>query len=352
MRLYEQPPDALKVALARYTDLVDGAMRRMLDTYTAPPDFYGMMRYHLGWVDERLEPLAGARGKGLRAALLLLVNIALGGDEVTAAPLAAAIELLHNFSLVHDDIEDGSTTRRHRATLWSIWGAPVGINAGDGLFAIAHLALHQSPLCRAEPARFITILHHFEQAVLHLCEGQHRDMIFERTANVSVDDYLRMIAGKSAALIATAAWIGARAAPHAPEEAADAAGRFGRELGLAFQMQDDILGVWGDEAMTGKSATSDIASRKKTLPVLLAMAQSPPESRERLHALYAQPGDGGAGTEEILALLDRAGAHDLSRVYLRRHYDAAMDALEEIGVAAHDGDLLRQFARLFVDRST
>jgi len=194
--------DTLSAVLARYAALVDTQMRHVLAAYTEPHGFYGMMRYHLGWVDERLEPVAAARGKGLRAALLLLVNGALGGDEATALPLAAAVELLHNFSLVHDDVEDRGALRHHRPTLWALWGAPLSINAGDGLFALAHLALLDSPLCRAAPDRFIGILRQFEETTLRLCEGQHLDMTFESVNEVSVDEYLHMIAAKTAALLA------------------------------------------------------------------------------------------------------------------------------------------------------
>src|SRR5690348_2184995 len=124
-----QIQDNLSETLAHYTGMVDAEVRAVLHEYAAPHDFYGMMRYHLGFADERLEPVAGAHGKGLRGLLLLLVNKGLGGDATAAVPLAAAVELLHNFSLVHDDIEDSSTTRRHRPTMWSLWGVPVSINA-------------------------------------------------------------------------------------------------------------------------------------------------------------------------------------------------------------------------------
>jgi geranylgeranyl diphosphate synthase type I len=342
--------DSLSAVLARYAALVDTQMRHTLAAYTEPRGFYGMMRYHLGWVDERLEPVAAARGKGLRAALLLLVNGALGGDEATALPLAAAIELLHNFSLVHDDVEDRGALRHHRPTLWARWGAPLSINVGDGLFALAHLALLDSPLCRAAPERFIGIVRQFEETTLRLCEGQHLDMTFESRDEVSVAEYLHMIAAKTAALIAAAAWIGARAA-NATQQQVQAAHDFGRELGLAFQMQDDILGIWGDEALTGKSAASDIAARKKTLPVLLAMTCAERAARHRLRTLYAQRNGDEASLQAIMAALDGTRARDLTAEYLRRHWDAAMAALERIGLAPEAQDRLRAFARLFVDRS-
>ncbi|MCA1597651.1 MAG: polyprenyl synthetase family protein, partial [Chloroflexi bacterium] len=267
MRTTNKPPnvpadapadDMLTGLLARYNRAVRRALVDTIDAHDTSNPFYGIMRYHLGLADARLQPIDAPSGKGLRGALLMLTAAACGGAErdilPLAAPLGAAVEFLHSFSLVHDDIEDGSATRRHRATVWAIWGAPIGINAGDGLYALAHLALFRSPLRETNPTAFIDVMHTFETATLRLAEGQHRDMALqdERVANVSVEDYLGMIEGKTATLIGAAATIGARAAG-ADVHRVDAAARFGRELGMAFQMQDDILGIWGDERVTGKS---------------------------------------------------------------------------------------------------
>jgi geranylgeranyl diphosphate synthase type I len=345
MQHEQQGPD-LSAVLAHHAEAVGAEMRQTLDAYNAPRDYYDMMRYHLGWVDERFEPIDAARGKGLRAGLLLLTNELLGGAPADALPLAAAVELLHNFSLVHDDIEDGSVTRRHRATVWSIWGVGLGINLGDGLFEVAHLARYRSPLKETAPSTFIDILRRFELTTLAICEGQHSDMSFESRVEVSIDEYLRMVEGKTAALISGAAWIGARAAG-APPDVVEAAGEFGRRLGLAFQIQDDILGIWGDEAVTGKSATSDIATRKKTLPVLLAMEHGLPEPRQRLRTLYAQSSD---ATAEILAMLTASDARERALSYLNEQRDAAMGALQRLQLAPAAHDLLRQVAVLFIDR--
>jgi geranylgeranyl diphosphate synthase type I len=276
------------------------------------------------------------------------MNEACGGAEPEATPLAAAVELLHNFSLVHDDIEDGSDTRRHRPTAWSLWGAPLTINMGDGMHALAHLALHQSSLRRSAPARFVEITQGFAQAALRLCEGQHLDMSFEQAPQVTVEQYLCMIGGKSATLIAAAAWMGAYAAGTAIEQA-QYARRFGFELGMAFQMQDDILGIWGNEAVTGKSAVSDIASRKKTLPILLAMAD--PREGERLRALYSPAAD-AVETQEILAILDRTGAREQTAAFLRRHRDAGLEALRQMDLPTAMYEHLLSVARLFVDRAS
>ncbi len=378
-----QHTDTPASVLTHYSALVQAAMREALDDVAHPPtregadDFYGIMRYHLGWADETLRSggggsagsagSAGGSGKGLRGVLLMLVNDALGGDDARAAPLAAGIELLHNFSLVHDDIEDGGLTRRHRATVWSLWGAPRGINVGDGLYALAHLALFNSPLRHDAPERFVDIMEQFDRAALRVCEGQHLDMSFEEADTVSVDAYLNMIAGKSATLIAASTAIGARAAGASPAQVASAYD-FGRDLGMAFQMQDDILGIWGDEAVTGKSAVSDIASRKKTLPVLLALAHADPDDRARLHTLYAHrpdtatsaastagrephaPLDSMNSTRAIVDLLDRAGARDRAREYLRRYRDDALRALRALGLPATEEEHIGALARLFVER--
>ena len=345
-----QTQETLTAALARYTGIVDAEVRAVLDEHAPSHDFYGLLRYHMGFVDERLQPVVGTHGKGLRGLLLLLINEGMGGAAKAAVPLAAAVELLHNFSLVHDDIEDGSATRRHRPTMWSLWGVPLSINAGDGMFALAHTALLRSSLRQEAPYRLINILGQFEQTALRLCEGQHLDMTFERRATISVDEYLAMIAGKTAALIGAAASMGAYAAG-ADITAAGAAETFGRELGLAFQMQDDILGIWGDERVTGKSATSDIASRKKTLPVLLAMERAAPAARTRLAELYAQPGDDAGNTDEIMALLDATDAREAAVGYQQRYWSAAMAALQQIGLPAAAYERVRLFAESFIKRT-
>ncbi len=365
MRTTNQPPnvpadapadDMLTGLLARYNRAVRGALVGAIDAHDASNPFYGIIRYHLGLADARLQPIDAPSGKGLRGALLMLTAAAFDGAErdifPLAAPLGAAVELLHSFSLVHDDIEDGSATRRHRATVWSIWGAPIGINAGDGLYALAHLALLRSPLRETNPTAFIDVMHIFETAALRLAEGQHCDMALqdERVADVSVADYLRMIEGKTATLIGAAAALGARAAG-AGSHRVDAAERFGRELGMAFQMQDDILGIWGDEQVTGKSAVSDITSRKKTLPILLALTHGAPTDRARLAALYAQHGNGDGDTGEVLALLDRANARGLTRDYLRRYRDAALHALAATDLDDAALAPLRAFEQRFTERT-
>jgi len=231
--------------------------------------YHEMLTYHMGWTGEG----AGekARGKRLRPLLALLVNIAAGGEWQKALPAAAAIELLHNFSLLHDDIQDNSPTRRGRPTVWKIWGIPQAVNAGDGMFILANLSM--GDLTLHYPAK--TVLHGerlFQEACLTLTRGQFLDIDFEKRGALDTGDYWKMIAGKTATLLGFSTQIGALLS-EADESVQESYRDFGHYLGLAFQIQDDILGIWGDEALTGKSAASDLLEGKKSLPVLYGLEE-------------------------------------------------------------------------------
>lgn len=321
----------------------------------APPPseaagMYALLRYHMGWEDAQGRPEEAAQGKRVRPLLALMAALAAGGDPAAALPVAAAVELLHNFSLIHDDIEDNSPTRRHRPTLWTWAGVAQAINAGDALFALARLAL--LGLAEAiEPARVLRIQGVFDRTCLHLTEGQFLDIGFEKEAAVSVPAYLTMIAGKTAALLAASAQMGALAAG-ASEEMAAHFWQFGHELGLSFQVQDDLLGIWGDEAQTGKSAASDILTRKKTLPVLFALAQPGADAAALRHFYTASGPLTPADLPAILTLLARLGAREHAAAVAAQHAQAAQAAL-----AAIEGDppglhLLRDLALTLLGRHT
>jgi geranylgeranyl diphosphate synthase type I len=293
-------------------------------------EYYLMMDYHMGWTDEKGGPApAGAGGKRIRPLLCLLACAACGGDWQRALPMAAAIELLHNFSLLHDDIQDNSPLRRGRLTVWRKWGPAQAINAGDALFTLAHLAPH-GLAARGVPADLIvTALAEFDQTCLALTQGQHLDMKFETRERITVQEYLAMIEGKTAALIAACAHLGALLAG-APAARAEHFRQFGRRLGLAFQVQDDWLGIWGDPAVTGKSAASDLEKRKKSLPVVYGLERS-----EAFAEAYARPHTPSASVADMAAALDQLGA---------RHYTLTMaqtltaEAVRELEAAQPEGE--------------
>ncbi|NJN82505.1 MAG: polyprenyl synthetase family protein [Caldilineaceae bacterium] len=306
--------------------LLESEMRAVLHNGEAVvARHYGMIHYHMGWVDEAFVEQKLPSGKRLRPLLCLLACAEVGGDPGDALPAAAGIEILHNFSLVHDDIEDGDEVRRHRATVWKIWGIAQGINVGDAMFSLAYAALQRLPRRGVSAETTLAALDLFTQTNLALTEGQHLDIDFEQRDLVSVDEYLRMIQGKTAALIGASVAIGALIGGATAEQDA-ALQRFGQSMGLAFQIQDDILGIWGDPTATGKSAGNDVLRRKKSLPLLYALNQ--PEVGERLQRLLDSTDFGSEQLPEALTLLAQSGARQAAEAEMARQHHAGIAALE------------------------
>lgn len=335
---------------SRYLPLIEAEMQRVIGCAEGVyAGHYGMLRYHMGWVDPSLQPAVVNSGKRIRPVACLLACEAVGGAIDDALPAAAAVELLHNFSLIHDDVEDDSPTRRHRPTVWALWGVPQAINAGDAMFTLARLALHGLSGRPISPAVAMDACTVFDYACLRLTEGQYLDMSFEGRLDVTVDEYLRMIEGKTAALLSASLELGALVGG-AGEATQRHLAEFGRSLGLAFQMQDDILGIWGDEAVTGKSAASDILTRKKSLPVVYALEN--PLVGEELRACYAQP-IGQGDVPVVLNLLAQAGAREYAEQAAQTAHQAALDALAASGVLADGneaGKALREMAVMLLGR--
>jgi geranylgeranyl diphosphate synthase type I len=290
--------------------------------------FYAMQQYQLGWRDEQLEPANVDPGKLLRPQLTLLACRAAGGDARQALPLAAGIQLLHDFSLIHDDIEDNSDTRRGRPTVWKLWGLAQGINAGDGMFVVAHLALHRLSDAGVPAEVALEVLRRFDQTILTICEGQFLDLSFEGDLRISEADYLTMISRKTAALAAAAAGLGAIIGG-ADAATAQALFDFGQNRGLAFQIQDDVLGIWGDPAVTGKPAAADLYRRKVSLPIIHALRTAAQSAT--LAQLYSQAEISANDVTQMLAILAEAGARGYTEGVAAFYHQQALAALD----AAH-----------------
>lgn len=331
----------------RYLPALDETLHTLVDAMPAAPDFDLMARYALGWVNVDGSPHNQPTGKRIRPLLLLLCAEAVGAAWQAALPAAAAVELLHNFSLIHDDIQDDSDTRHGRPTVWKVWGMANAINAGDALFALAYHALERLTAAAPHPTRArvaVQVWQVFNHTNLELTRGQHLDMRFEKQAAVSTDEYLSMIQGKSAALVAASAQMGAligsgkaKTAQHFYE--------YGLNLGIAFQIHDDILGIWGDPAVTGKSAATDILARKKSLPVLHGLA-----TNHRLKQLYARKTFGEAQVAETISLLDECGAKAYTYEAERVYYDRAWAALDRASVTGEAAQGLRDLTEFLFDR--
>jgi geranylgeranyl diphosphate synthase type I len=313
------------------------------------PSLYDMMRYHLGWIDEDGREQEGIGGKRLRPTLCLLCCEALGGDWHNALPAAAAVELIHNFSLVHDDIVDESPMRHHRPTVWKLWGAAQALNTGDGLHALARLEvfrLEERGIAREKILHAARLL---DETCLSLCEGQHLDLLYEGQMEVSVESYLEMIGRKTAALLSVSTALGALMASDSEDDFIAMSG-FGRYLGLAFQIQDDILGIWGDEGKTGKPSAGDITSRKKTLPVVHALQHATGKEKERLHFLYASSAESEMPVDEVLELLEKSGSLQYSQEMADKYHQRAKKELDDLTLPAWARDTLEDLANFLVQR--
>ena len=289
--------------------------------------FYGMMRYHLGLDGQR-----PGGGKRMRPLMCVLVYEALAGDAQAALPAAAALELLHNFTLIHDDIEDQDPTRHHRPTVWSVWGVPQAINTGDGMYAVSRLAV-QRLRERSFPAdRILDFACLIDQACVRVCEGQFLDISFESRTDVTVERYRSMAAKKTGALIAACAEGAAVLATDDRQVRASLA-RFGEAFGQAFQAYDDLLGIWATTERTGKLEMQDLVKRKKTLPVVLAFEKATPRVKTELAALFepAAPLPATA-VERIREILDDLGTREQLEREITAHRSHALHELH--GVAA------------------
>jgi geranylgeranyl diphosphate synthase type I len=335
--------------LAAYARTVDREIEAVVAASVDDPWTRSAIGYHLGWADVGFAELPldqrAPGGKKLRPALALLcyqgAKAAIGppGESCDAvAPFAAAVELIHNFSLIHDDIEDGDRTRRGRPTLWSLCGEAPAIQVGNTLLALAFTCVGRLRDRDVAPGLCRQLVATLSGTVVELTIGQHRDMAYERADAVDGEMYLQMIAGKTGALAACASFGGAMLAlgdsDPAPREQLDWYRSFGMELGLAYQIRDDILGIWGDQSETGKSQSNDIRRRKKSFPIVFAFTNATPEDCERLHRIYGASEElTGRNERDIRRILADCDAQRAAQSQVEWHAEQACRAL----AAATDG---------------
>ena len=291
---------------------------------------YEMVRYHLG-----LDGSGAPTGKRMRPLLGLLAYASITGEYRPALPGAAAVELGHNFSLVHDDIEDGDRQRHHRPTLWTLHGVAQAINTGDAIFSLSRIALHRLTDLGFSDTKVLRLMRLYDTTCLALCEGQYIDIATsEQDAEMSVDLYFDMIGRKTASLIAASIEAGAILATDDDAVIARYRG-FGWALGLAFQLNDDLLGIWGAAQATGKEP-SDLAKHKKTLPVLYTLEHGGPEDVARLREIQRTTDPTPDVVAEAVRILERSGARDYTRDQARRYRDEALAELDAAGVVEPD----------------
>ncbi len=309
-----------------------------------PPEYAGMLpllTYHMGWEDEG----AGteAQGKRIRPILVLMCALAAGGEWQKAMPAAAAVELIHNFSLIHDDIQDQSAKRRGRDTVWVKWGVAQAINAGDLMFTLAFSALNE--MRGVLPDDFV--LETFavlQRTCIQLTGGQYLDLSYENLRNLPMEAYWPMIQGKTASLISCCCELGAITARATTAQRQDFF-EFGKRIGLAFQVQDDYLGIWGDAEKTGKSNISDLITGKKTLPVIYALSQEK-DFADRWLRGPIEP----ENVSDVVRLLELEGAKDFTIQNADRLTREALAALDRAAVSLPGKQALIEIAKNLINR--
>jgi len=337
--------DRIQVYSSSKIPAVEQEMRLVLGADRAEVDpFFGMIHYHMGWRDSKLAPISEGAGKRIRPLLCLLSCESASGEWHQALSGAAAVEILHNFSLVHDDIQDSSPTRRGRSAVWKIWGVEQAINVGDAMFALAHIAMSRLADAGVAANTVNKAIRRLDETCIDLTYGQFKDMQFEARQAVSVQEYLQMIDGKTAALLSFSCELGAMVTG-SDDSIIQHFSSLGRDLGLAFQIRDDILGIWGDESLIGKSAVTDIANKKKSLPVLYGLGES-----EALRELYSQDNEDAEFVLLAVSILNDVGAKQFAEEQEERFANSALEHLEAAQARSPAKETLLELVNMLLNR--
>ena len=326
------PGPSLPAMFDRYKSRVEQELSQSVQL-PDETDPYTLIRYHLGWSDQEGVPAKSAisQGKAMRPTLCLFACEALEENPDKALPAAAALELIHNFSLIHDDIQDQDVERRHQPTVWSIWGVPKALVAGDAMQSVGDVCLLNTSRYGVPPQTVLKISNILTSSYLEMIQGQCLDLGFESSTEITSADYLQMIAFKTGALIRSGMEIGALLATR-DSAVFHAFSRFGNCVGRAFQIRDDYLGIWGDTSLTGKSAGNDIRRRKKSFPIVYAFERASGKNRDDLLRIYAQEQIDDADVDRVLAILDNLGAREESESLTEASAEEALEAIAPVSL--------------------
>jgi geranylgeranyl diphosphate synthase type I len=327
--------------LARARELVHPVLEAAVSELE-DPHMRLIVRYQMGWCDAQGRPTEGG-GKAIRPALAVLSAESVLGTPDSGIPGAVAVELVHNFSLLHDDVMDRDLERRHRPTGWVAFGEGQAILAGNAMLTLAIEVLMRSGLAGR---RSLTCM---LDAVQLLISGQSQDLLLEQRDSVHLDEVLRMEAGKTAALLSCASSIGALAAG-APDHIVAGLANFGYELGVAFQLVDDILGVVGDPAVTGKSASSDVRAGKRSAPIAAALMGNSAAAAELAELLADEPPATEADVARATRLIGEAGGLDWAAREADARLAAALRHLDALPLVESAAAELAEVATYIVTR--
>jgi geranylgeranyl diphosphate synthase type I len=303
-------------------------------------DMTNIIRYHMGWLNRDFQAEEGYKGKRLRPFLCSFICKLVGGDIEDSYPPSIALELIHNFSLIHDDIQDKDLFRRGRETVWGIWGESQGINVGDAMIFLAYKVILESSLLLERKHRLLALLNN---SVLKLCKGQFLDVSFEERDSVSIDEYITMVEGKTSAMFEASAGMGVISS--GKEELLSSLLNFGRNLGIGFQIYDDILGLWGDPKLTGKPVGSDLLQNKKTYPIILGMNQLP-----QVVPLILKEKKNKEEVEFIISEFEKTGIRNQCKERASFYISKAREIIEELAIEQKSKELLLEFTYYLEER--
>lgn len=344
-------PTSAHDVLERSREFVAPALHRAIAALS--PEVRPVAEYHFGWRDADGRAVEHDGGKGVRPTLAMLSAQAVGADPSFGVPGAVAVELVHNFSLIHDDVVDHDSERRHRPSVWALFGVGKAVIVGDALLALADQCLLDAEgvlgvggdAPRSAVAR---AARRMADATSQMIAGQALDMAFEHTDAVGLDACRQMEAGKTGALLSCASAIGAEYSG-ADIGLVEALARFGLQLGLAFQAVDDVLGIWGDPARTGKPAGSDLRAGKMSLPVVAVLERGGPEAEELLALLHRDDLD-DEETARAAALVEKSGGRQLALDEASHRLDQALSTIALDAFVDSVREELAELARFVVER--
>jgi len=334
----------LPLVLSRYKDVLDLALKDAISDRRI--FLYDMLRYCMGWSDAYGAPLETKKGKGIRPSLCLFTCDALGGDIEKALPAAVSLELIHNFSLIHDEIQDSDEIRHHRPTLWNVWGIPKALVAGNVMRVLADKSMATMP---SDHSKLLTVSSSIvSEACLEMIEGQYMDISFEGGDGISVDQYMKMISHKTGALLRSSVHIGAVIGSRGGR-VADIFREIGIKLGFMFQIRDDILGTWGETTSTGKSVGSDIRRKKNTLPIIHARKTQP--YQEEISELYSLEFIEDHHVDRVLDILDATKAGHYCQGLVEDYALEVSKDIQDIGFSKNSREEFQALVSFLVDRS-
>jgi len=334
----------LPLVLSRYKDVLDLALKDAISDRRI--FLYDMLRYCMGWSDAYGAPLETKKGKGIRPSLCLFTCDALGGDIEKALPAAVSLELIHNFSLIHDEIQDSDEIRHHRPTLWNVWGIPKALVAGNVMRVLADKSMSTMP---SDHSKLLTVSSSIvSEACLEMIEGQYMDISFEGGDGISVDQYMKMISHKTGALLRSSVHIGAVIGSRGGR-VADIFREIGIKLGFMFQIRDDILGTWGETTSTGKPVGSDIRRKKNTLPIIHARKTQP--YQEEISELYSLEFIEDHHVDRVLDILDATKAGHYCQGLVEDYALEVSKDIQDIGFSKNSREEFQALVSFLVDRS-